>query len=302
MSEDVKVIGARVFRSPVDKKYYQAERLGHFEAQIIQPGDISAIEAVTVLDEVLGLARPQYILRNLCRIVPMPNLQARIDIATALAGQEKVPPLVEAEIDAQAYTPVSFDLWKNVVHVALSDEAVKKTGHGILSMNTTDAARDLARMENKQIDEIFDGATDVAGADWGDTTKNPYNDILPVMTTINGKGFDVDAIVAHPLVWGDFFSNPFVKGQLQGVVMPSAKIFSIPGLPGVKGYSDYQLLSTSAFVLSTSAPAITLGDGPTEAAKYRNEKAGYDAYIIRQWLEPKIVLSDAIRELTGVHA
>jgi hypothetical protein len=39
-----------------------------------------------------------------------------------------------------------------------------------------------------------------------------------------------------------------------------------------------------------------------EAARYRDEKAGYDAYIIRQWLEPKLVLSDAIRELTGVHA
>ena len=45
-----------------------------------------------------------------------------------------------------------------------------------------------------------------------------------------------------------------------------------------------------------------LGEGPTEAARYRDEKAGYDAYIIRQWLEPKLVLGDAIRELTGVHA
>ena len=302
MSEDVKVIGARVFRNPVDRKYYRAERLGHFEAQIIQPGDISAIEAVTVLDEVLGLVRPQYVLRNLCRIVRMPNLTARVDIATALAGQEKVPPLVEAEISAEAYTGVSFDLWKNVVHVALSDEAVKKAAHDILGLNVSDAARDLARMENKQIDEVLDTALDVAGADWGDTTKNPYNDILGVLNTINGAGYKVDAIAAHPLVWGDFFGNPFVKGQLQGEVLPSGDVFSVPGLPGVKGYSDFQLLSTSAFVLSTSAPAIVLGDGPIEAAKYRNEKAGYDAYIIRQWLEPKLVLSGAIRELTGVHA
>ena len=32
------------------------------------------------------------------------------------------------------------------------------------------------------------------------------------------------------------------------------------------------------------------------------KKAGYDAYVIRQWLQPDLVLSDAIRELTGVHA
>ena len=298
----MKIVGSRVYRDPTNGKYYKAERFGQYEAQLITPEDISAIEAVTVLDEVLGLARPQYVLRNLCRTVGIPKLTARVDIATALAGQEKVPPLVEAVIVAEAYTSVDFDLWKNVVHVALSDEAIMKVAHDIMGMNVSDAARDLARMENKQIDEILDTATDVAGSDWGDTTKNPYNDIVGVMSTIGGAGYAVDAIAAHPLVWGDFFGNPFVKGQLKGEVLPGGKIFDVPGLPGVRGYSDFQLLSTSAFVLSTSAPAVVLGDGPTEAAKYRNEPAGYDAYIIRQWLEPKLVLSNAIRELTGVHA
>jgi hypothetical protein len=292
----------RIYRSASDGKYYKQADSRVFEAQMIAPGDISAIEAVTILDEVLGLARPQYVLRNVCRPVRMDSLTARVDIATTLAGKEKVPPLVEAEIVAEAYTDVDFDLWKNVVHVAISDEARKKAAHDILGLHVSDAARDLARMENKQIDEALDGATDVAGADWGDTTKNPYNDIVAVMTTIEGAGYPVDAIVAHPLVWGDFFGNPFVKGQLQGQVMPGGRVFSVPGLPGVTGYSDFSCLNTIAFVLSRSAPALVLGEGPTEAARYRDEKAGYDAYIIRQWLQPKLVLAGAIRELTGVHA
>jgi hypothetical protein len=292
----------RVYRSASDGKYYKQADSRVFEAQMIGPGDISAIEAVTILDEVLGLARPQYVLRNVCRPVRMDSLTARVDVATALAGKEKVPPLVEAEIVAEAYTDVDFDLWKNVVHVAISDEARKKAAHDILGLHVSDAARDLARMENKQIDEALDGATDVAGADWGDTTKNPYNDIVAVMTTIEGAGYPVDAIVAHPLVWGDFFGNPFVKGQLQGQVMPGGRVFSVPGLPGVTGYSDFSCLNTIAFVLSRAAPALVLGEGPTEAARYRDEKAGYDAYIIRQWLQPKLVLAGAIRELTGVHA
>ena len=292
----------RIYRSASDGKYYKQADSRVFEAQMIAPGDISAIEAVTILDEVLGLTRPQYVLRNVCRPVRMDSLTARVDIATALAGKEKVPPLVEAEIVAEAYTDVDFDLWKNVVHVAISDEARKKAAHDILGLHVSDAARDLARMENKQIDEALDGATDVAGADWGDTTKNPYNDIVAVMTTIEGAGYPVDAIVAHPLVWGDFFGNPFVKGQLQGQVMPGGRVFSVPGLPGVTGYSDFSCLNTIAFVLSRAAPALVLGEGPTEAARYRDEKAGYDAYIIRQWLQPKLVLAGAIRELTGVHA
>jgi len=292
----------RIYRSAVDEKYYKQPQDRVFEAQMITPGDIAAIEAVTILDEVLGLARPQYVLRNVCRPIRMDNLTARIDVATALAGKEKVPPLVEAEIVAEAYTAVDFDLWKNVVHVAIADEAIKKAAHDILALHTSDAARDLARMENKQIDEALDGATDVAGTDWGTSTNNPYADIVGVMSTIEGNGYPVDAIVAHPLVWGDFFGNPYVKGQLQGQVMPGGRIFDVPGLPGVRGYSDFACLSTSAFVLSTAAPALVLGDGPTEAAKYRDEKAGYDAYIIRQYLQPKLVLAGAIRELTGVHA
>jgi len=104
------------------------------------------------------------------------------------------------------------------------------------------------------------------------------------------------------LVWGDFFGNPFVKGQLKGEVLPGTKIFTLPGLPGVRGYSDWACLNTVAFALSTTAPALVLGDGPTEAARYRDEKAGYDAYIIRQWLQPQLVLAGAIRELTGVQA
>jgi len=292
MSEEVKILGSGIYKNPVDGKYYKAERLGQFKAQIITPEDISAIEAVTILDEVLGLARPQYVLRNVCRVISMPGLTANIDIATALAGQEKVPPLVEAEISAEAYTRVSFDLWKNVVHVAISDEAIKKAAHDILGLHVADAARDLARMENKQIDEVLDTATDIAGNDWGGA-NNPYDDIGAAMDVIEAAGYKVDAIAAHPRVWLDFFGNDYVKGQLKGEVLPQGNIFDVPGLPGVRGYSDYQLVNTSAFVLSTTAPALVLGDGPTEAARYRNEKAGYDAYIIRQWLQPKLVLSDA---------
>lgn len=292
----------RVYRSASDGKYYKQADSRVFEAQMIAPGDISAIEAVTILDEVLGLAVPQYVLRNVCRPVRMDSLTARVDIATALAGKEKVPPLVEAEIVAEAYTDVDFDLWKNVVHVAISDEARKKAAHDILGLHVSDAARDLARMENKQVDEALDGATDVAGTDWGTSTNNPYADIVGVMGTIEGAGYPVDSIVAHPLVWGDFFGNPFVKGQLHGQVMPGGRVFSVPGLPGVTGYSDFSCLNTIAFVLSRAAPALVLGEGPTEAARYRDEKAGYDAYIIRQWLQPKLVLAGAIRELTGVHA
>jgi len=132
----------RIYRSAVDGQFYKAagnpEIARRFEAAgAITPDDISNIEAVTILDEVLGLARPQYVLRNACRIVRMDQLTANIDVATKLTGQEKVPPLTEAEIASQSYTRVSFDLWKNVVHVVVSDEAGKKAAHDILALHVS---------------------------------------------------------------------------------------------------------------------------------------------------------------------
>jgi len=46
-----------VWRDPRSDKFYRLSSLGHYEAQLITPEDISAIEAKVILDEVLGLAR-----------------------------------------------------------------------------------------------------------------------------------------------------------------------------------------------------------------------------------------------------
>ena len=123
MSEQITLVqtGSRVWRDPRNEKVYKASAPGVFEAQAIMPEDISAIEAQVVMEEVLGLARPRYTLRNVCRIIPMVKLVANFDVATKLTGQEKVPPMVEAEISAEDYSRVAFDLWKNVVHVVVSD-------------------------------------------------------------------------------------------------------------------------------------------------------------------------------------
>jgi len=45
------------------------------------------------------------------------------------------------------------------------------------------------------------------------------------------------------------------------------------------------------------APAIVLGQGPVEAAQYRDEKAGYDAYVMRQYMESQLGIDDAIDKI-----
>lgn len=301
--------GTRVFKSAVDGKFYATDSspdnnpLAFMHKAALMPTDISDIEATVVLDEVLGLARPMYTMREVCRPISMDQLVMSIDIASAYTGHEKVDPMEEADIKKQSYSRTNFDLWKNVVHIVVADEAQKKASHDVLGLNIGDAAKELARMEDSQIKTIAEAATlTSAGSDWGGA-NNPYDDIMTAFASIEGTyGFEPTHMIAHPYVWMDFFSNDDVKGQLQGTVLPSGKIFDVPGLPGLTGVSSWQATNTQCLIVSKTAPALVLGQGPIEAAQYRNEKAGYDAYIVRQWLEPKIVQEGAIYELTGVHA
>lgn len=304
----------RVWRSAVTEEYYACDG-SNYMAQAIMPGDVSSVEAATILDEVLGAARPLTKLRGICRPVRMDNLTARVDVATGLTGQEKVPAMVEAEIASQSYTAVEFDLWKNVVHVVVSDEAAKKGAHDILALHISDAARDLARMENKQITEIAEACTEkVSGttySDWGamttppDSDTNPFEAIRASIEYIEGKGYEPDFMAMHPTLWGKFVTNTYVRDLVQAgvaTIRNNGGQFTLPGYPTIKVFTDYSLTQTPTgskgpLIGDSSAPAIVLGLGPIEAAQYRDEKAGYDAYVIRQYMEPQLVINDAIDKI-----
>lgn len=306
ISKDMRLVGS-VWHNPVDGRIYMGRAGERYRGQVVF--DISTIEAQVVLEEVLGLARPQYNLRKACRVINMPELVTSVDIATKLAGVEKVPPLAEAEISAQSYTRVNFDLWKNVVHIVVEDEARKRALHDIFRVHTEDAARDLARMENKQVKEVLETATAVTGQSWNAMTTPPNNDYDPfekvgeVIETILSNGYEPNFMAVSHKAWNAFIRNSYVKGMIEaGIVNVGQQggSFSLPGWPSIQVIVDYALTSSNAIIGDSTAPAVVLGNGPTEAARYRNEPSGYDAFIIRQWLEPKLVVGDAIRKLTNV--
>jgi len=70
----------------------------------------------------------------------------------------------------------------------------------------------------------------------------------------------------------------------------------------IKVVTDYGLTATPTgslgpMVGDRHVPAIVLGQGPVVAAQYRDEKAGYDAYVIRPYMEPQLVIDDAIDKI-----
>ena len=174
----------RVYKSALDGKYYKysgnPDRTHEFyNAGIVTPTDVADVEAVVILDEVMGRARPNYNLRSLCRVIPMDQLVCTIDLATGFTVQRKVPPLVEAEISKDAYSTITFNLWKNVGHVVVSDEAGMKARHPILGESIDECARDLPRAENLDIKDASDTITEkvssAAYSDWGAKTSAVSN-------------------------------------------------------------------------------------------------------------------------------
>jgi len=300
----------KVFYSSVRNEFYKQFKTETFEAAgIIDPADSDFLEAYVLLREILGLARPQYTLRQICRTIPMNKLHATIPIATGLTVDEKVKPGVEAEIDKLAWTDVTFKLWKNVGHVNIVREAMLSGAFDFYAMGIEDCARDLARAENDQIAAILPEATDDSAAGVWDTFTtgvsdfNPYDDILDALDTLSSVGYPANWAVMAPRVWKGFILNSFVRELVHAgiaTVTPSGGSFTIPGYPTVKVLVDHAVTpDTSCYIFSSEAPAFVLGTGPTEAARYENVPAGFYGYVIRQWLEPKHVLADAALEITG---
>lgn len=300
----------KVFYSSVKHEIYKQFTPETFEAAgIIDPADSDFLEAYVLLREVLGLARPQYTLRQICRTIPMNKLHATIPIATGLTVDEKVKPGIEAEIDKLAWTDVTFALWKNVGHVNIVREAMLSGAFDFYAMGIEDCARDLARAENDQIAAILPGATDqAAGGVWDTFTSgvsdyNPYDDILDALDALSAVGYPANWAVMAPKVWKGFILNSFVRELVHAgiaTVTPSGGSFTIPGYPTVKVLVDHAVTpATSCYIFSSNAPAFVLGTGPTEAARYEDVPAGFYGYVIRQWLEPKLVLPTAALEITG---
>ena len=55
--------------------------------------------------------------------------------------------------------------------------------------------------------------------------------------------------------------------------------------------------SLGPMVGDSHASEIVLGQGSVDAAQYRDEKAGYDAYVIRQYMEPQLVIDEVVDKI-----
>jgi len=260
--------------------------------------DISDVTATVVLKELLGLARVQYRMRELCKVVQMPHLVADIRTATDYTGSEKVKELEEADIKSQAYTKASFNLWKNVVHLAISWEAKLKSDLDIMSLQISSAAKELARMENAQIvTEIEANATNGTGYVWDDATNgvsdhDPVFDLLSAQDTIYGNGYDADKVAMNHTQYIHLLTNTHITSLLE-----RGSVVKTGTLPAIAGYSltiDNGITADHVLMVDSTAPAVILGEGPEMAIKYGDDDPRFlEGYAVAKFLQPKVVVAGA---------
>jgi hypothetical protein len=268
--------------------------------------DITDVTASNILFEVLGLVGPEYALRNICRVAPMPSLVGTVRIATKASANSDVPAGEEADLKKIIYNKVDLNLrdHKDVYPALFLDEDEKMANTNLMSDAATDAALALATSENTKIKTLIEAATAQVGADWG-TAVDPYADINLARSTIRtATGYAADVMAAPSTVWTDFFGNIQVKyaiGLLGGQQYPGTLVFPVPGLIGLTGIIDDSMTSTLA-VVAASRAAFVHGDGPTESEQFRLPMRGADVYLIRHWNQPYQAVSTAAIRITGVHA
>jgi len=283
-------------------------------ANIVNSVTIDATKSLNILDRVLGLQTRSYLLESVVTKIPSPQLVFTVDEYTEGSVQTKVPELDTPDLQSHTETRTTKTLFKNVGHIAESEEAALKASHNTQALRENWTIRDLARAINAQIATELETATDVGGSDWGavqatfgGSTNNPSNDINTVVSTIEGNGFNVDFMCMHTRPALDFVTNTWVNGtgtdrpMAQGA--PSAPIwgqkrFQVIGFPP----AVVDIAKTNTICTVGSMDAVWLGVGPTVIANYENVPAGYRGKIIKQWFFPYLSQAGGIRDLTSISA
>jgi hypothetical protein len=304
-----RVIARPVFDATFTRQAARAEALREAQAAAGLGPDITNVTATVVLEEVMNLTRPKYLMRNACRVVNMPNLVGTIRVATKGSAQQNVPAGVTPDFKKIVYAKEDYDLsdYKDVYAFAIPEEDAMKSNTNLVADHSEDAAGALAQAENAKIGAVLEAtvATQASLGVWATSTNNPYSDLAAARSTVYAAtGLPGNVVSADPIVWADFFGNPNTKfGQSPGglIQYPDEQTpFPIPGMAGMIGLSDPDMAIHTHAIVCNNRNAIGQGDGPTVSEQYRNAEGGWDGYIFRHWNRPKALVALGAVRITGV--
>jgi hypothetical protein len=211
-------------------------------------------------------------LAELCGKAEVPELTATIPVQSVMAGTEDLREMEGADIEGSDFTYVSFDLKKDRIKVARSDESRFKSRAGDpLALQIDAAAMRLAAILDKKVVTAMQTSPQTAStaAIWSTATNNPMVDIARAVAAV--RPYKADFIIMPSAVWAKYVSNDYTKNYWTGNPdAASQAVATIPGL-GLKVYINENVTAKSCLIGASNIGAV-LGQGPI---------------VTRDWDDPK---------------
>jgi len=260
-------------------------------AGLIGTSDISgSLDAKNIVSGVLTSALEMTNLAPLCTSIAVPELTATIPVMTAAAVDEDVEEFEVSEIGGSAFTHVAFDLKKDRVFVAASDEATYKSKAGDpLTIQINSAGVRLANILDKKIVTAFETSpqTGAATLKWDTSANNPLVDLATAVTAI--LPYTADFVVMPQAVYTEYLQNDFLETTAS--YAPSEAAGSVAKIPGVEldVYVNDNVTAKSAIVGASNGTPAAIGNGPVKVREWDEATLGarmYQMDVFRQAVAP----------------
>ncbi len=278
---------------------------------IISTDDISgSLDAKNIVLGVLTTAIEATNLLPLCAQTDVPELVATVPVMTAAGVAEDLGEFETTEVDGSVFTNVDFDLKKDRVYVASSDEASYKSRAGDpLSLQTNSAGIRLANVLDKKIIEAFETTpqTSGTGAIWSTVGSNPLVDLATA--AVGCRPYKADFVIMPSAVYTAYLQNEFM--ETTAAYVPSEAKGTAAKVPGLELdiYINDDVTAKSILVgASTGTPAV-VGNGPVKVREWDDGPMGarlYQMDVFRQAVAPVFLNSSSknmsIYQITGIIA
>lgn len=276
---------------------------------IISTADISgSLDAKNIVLGVLTTALEATNLLPLCAQTDVPELVATIPVMTAAAVDEDVGEFQTSDIDGSVFTNVDFDLKKDRVYVASSDEAKYKSKAGDpLALQTSSAGIRLANVLDKKIVGAFETSpqTSGTGGAWDTITHNPLIDLATA--AVGCRPYKADFVVMPAEVYTAYLQNEFM--ETTAAYVPSEAAGSAAKVPGLELdiYINEDVTAHSILVGASGGIPAVVGNGPVKVREWDDGPIGATMYqmdVFRQAVAPvhqnSSSLNMSIYQVTGV--
>jgi hypothetical protein len=239
--------------------------------------------------------------------VDVPNLDGSIPIYHPGGADEDLDELETSDINGGHFTNVVFNLKKDRVKLAASDEAkFRSRGGDPLQIQISGAGQDLADKLDKKTIAAFDTSpqTGAASAPWSTTTNSIYYDLTTAIQAC--KPYKANFIVMAEDTFSAYCQNEtLLKLSYGSPSVLAGAVGRVPGL-GLDIFTDSRVTSGAAFVGASKYCAI-LGKGPAKIGTTDDRNAGAVVYVADVWRQVKAPiyknasgLNKALYKITGL--